>query len=37
VRLRLPALWLVREGQTSRAVARVLGIDEASVSPWLSW
>src|SRR5689334_21854922 len=37
VRTRLPALWLVRAGQSLRAAARTLGVDEATVSQWISW
>jgi transposase len=37
VRPRLHGLWLVRQGQTTRAVAQVLGVHERTVQRWLSW
>ena len=37
VRPRLPGLWLVRTGKTTRAVAEVLGVDERTVQRWLAW
>lgn len=37
VRPRLHGLWLVRQGQTTRQVAQVLGVHERSVQRWLAW
>ena len=37
VRPRLHGLWLVREGQTTHAVAQVLGVHERTVQRWLAW
>jgi transposase len=37
VRPRLHGLWLVRQGQTTRQVAQVLGVHERTVQRWLAW
>lgn len=37
VRPRLHGLWLVRQGQTARAAAEVLGVHERTVQRWLAW
>lgn len=37
VRLRLHALWLLRRGQSARAVAQVVGVHESTVSQWVTW
>ena len=37
VRTRLPALWLVRRGETPTAVAAVVGVERSSVQRWLRW
>ncbi|MCY4521287.1 MAG: winged helix-turn-helix domain-containing protein [Caldilineaceae bacterium] len=35
VRTRLPALWLLRQGQGPTAVAAAVGVSRNSVQPWL--
>ncbi len=37
VRTRLPALWLVRQGQGPTAVAAAVGVSRNSVQQWLRW
>ncbi len=37
VRTRLPALWLLRQGQGPTAVAAAVGVSRNSVQQWLRW
>src|SRR3954469_25048436 len=37
VRVRLHALWRLREGDRIREVARLVGVHERSIQQWVAW